>query len=71
MKEFWKELNLLQKIAAIIFGIIVVAAHVAAFWALIDITILVPGTWVRAIVLVIYTLLITLDSIVVTSIIFD
>ena len=70
MKEFWNELNLLQKIVAIIYGVIVVAAHVAVFWALIDITILAPGAWMRAIVLVIYTLLIALDSIVVTSIFF-
>lgn len=71
MKEFWKELGLLEKIAVITSPIFIIVAHVVAVWALIDINLLVPGIWARAIMLIIYTLLIVMDSMIVISIIFD
>lgn len=71
MKEFWKELDLLEKIVVIIWAIYVIVAHVVAVWALIDINLLVPSIWVRAFMLVFYTILIVSDAFVVTFIIFD
>lgn len=71
MKEFWKELDLLEKIAVITLLIFIIVAHVVTVWALIDINLLVPKVWVRAIMLIIYTLLIVMDSMIVISIIFN
>lgn len=67
LKEFWNSCNIIQKIAAIFWLLIVIAGHIAAFYGLIAMEWVAeeicPQVVARILFLLLWTALISLDTV--------